>query len=384
MISIGTDPWGFDEARQALARGLQRRRRRLSLAHTGVLLAYLVMLLAGASGAVRSWAASLPGPGAAASTAFLAVLSGVGFLLGWPFSYVGGYRLERSSGMSTQSLGSWLRDQAKAFALGLGAVVLAGNVLLWLLAAEPAGWWLIAWALGLVVTLVLGFLAPVVLAPLFFRFRPLQDPGLRARFEALAARAGVPVLGIFEMGASEKTRRSNAAIMGFGRTRRVVVTDTLLRAYTPEEIDTVLAHELAHQRFLDPLKGVVAGAAGSLVMWSVAAAAYAATWPTFGFRSLGDMAGLPLLLMYSGLVSSAFGPLELWWSRRRESLADRFSLELTRNPAAFASAMVRLNDQNLGVAHPRPWEKWLLYSHPPGRERVEAARAFASREKPRA
>lgn len=384
MIPIGADAWGFDEERQVLARNLQRRRRRLALAHTGLLLAYLVALLAGASAAVRSWALSLAGSSWVALTVFLVILYATGFAIGWPFSFLAGYRLERSSGMSTQSLGSWLFDQTKSFALGLGAIAVAGNVLLWLLATAPVWWWLLAWSLGLVVTLVLGFLAPVVLAPLFFRFRPLPDAELRARFEALASRAGVPVLGIFEMGASAKTRRSNAAVMGFGRTRRVVITDTLVHAYSPDEIETVLAHELGHQRFLDPIKGVVVGAALSFIMWSVAAVAYAATWRPFGFISLGDMAGLPLLLLYSGIVSASLGPFELWWSRLRESRADRFSLELTRNPAAFASAMVRLNDQNLGVAHPRPWEKWLLYGHPPGRERVEAARTFAGSGSPRA
>jgi len=381
VIRIGADAWGFDEERQALARRLQRTRRRLSLMHTGLLLAYLVALLGGVSGAVRSSILSFSVPGWAASTIFLLILCSIGFALGWPFSYLSGYRLEHSSGMSTQSLGSWLADQAKSFALTLGAIVVAGNVLLWLLASEPVWWWPLAWSLGLVVALVLGFLAPVVLAPLFFRFRPLADAQLRTRFEALASRAGVPVLGIYEMAASAKTQRSNAAVMGFGRTRRVVITDTLLRAYTPEEIDTVLAHELGHQRFLDPLKGLVVGALLSFAMWSVAAAAYAATWSAFGFRSLSDMAGLPLLLLYSGLISSTLGPVELWWSRRREARADRFSLELTQNPAAFATAMVRLNDQNLGVAHPRPWETWLFYSHPPGRERVEMARAFVGGRK---
>ena len=384
MIGIGTDPWGFDEERQALARRLQRRRRRLSWVRTGVLVTYLIALLAGLSSAVRDWALSLHLPGWAASSVYLLVLVAIGWAIGWPFAYLGGFRLERSSGMSAQSLRSWFLDELKSFALGLGAVVVAGDVLLGLLESEPVGWWLLAWALGLVVTLVLGFLAPVVLAPLFYRFRPLKDPDLRSRFEALASRAGVPVLGVYEMGASRKTRRSNAAVMGFSRTRRIVITDTMLGAYTVEEIESVLAHELGHQRFLDPLKGVVVGALLSFVMWSVAAGAYAATWSAFGFRSLADMAGLPLLLLYSGLVSSALGPAELWWSRRREARADRFSLELTRNPAAFASAMVRLNDQNLGVAHPHAWEKWLLYSHPPGSERVDMARAFGDRHGPAA
>ncbi len=380
---MGTDPWGFDEERQRIARSVRNTRRRFSLVHTAVLVAFLAILLAGASVALRSWAESLGLPGWAAASLFLWLVYTVVSVLGWPFAYFGGYRLDRKFDLSTQSPRSWALDELKSYGLGLLAVLLAGNVLLWLLATYPATWWLIAWALGILVTLVLGLLAPVLLAPLFYRFRPLQDPTLRARFEALAAKAEVPVLGVFEMGASAKTRRSNAAVTGFSRTRRIVITDTMLRTFPPEEVESVLAHELGHQRFRDPPKGIVVGAAVSFLMWSVGALAYAATYGAFGIRSLGDMAGLPLLVLYSGLVSTVLGPAELWWSRRREARADRFSLEIAGNPAAFASAMVRLGDQNLSVADPKPWEKWFLYSHPPGRERVEAARAFRAGYLPR-
>ncbi len=376
---MGTDPWGFDEDRQVLARKLVTKRRRYSWSHTGVLLVYLFVLLAGLSISLRAWVDSAA-PGWLASTLFLTILYTLVRALGWPYDYTGGYLLDRGFGLSTQSPRSWVKDQAKSYALGLAAVAVAGDVLLWLLATQPTWWWLIAWGLGILVSLVLGFLAPVVFAPLFFRFRPLQDAALRARYEALAARAGVRVIGVFEMGASAKTRRSNAAVIGFGRTRRIVVTDTLLREFSEEETETVLAHELGHQHARDLLTGVLVGAGFSLVMWAVGAWAYAATYPALGVTSLGDMAGLPLLLLWSGLVTTATGPLELWWSRRREARADRFSLEVTRNPAAFAAAMVKLNDQNLGIAHPRAWEKWLLYSHPPGRERVEAARTFKNEE----
>ena len=377
---MGADPWGFDEERQVLARKLVTKRRRYAWSHTGVLLVFLFVLLAGWGISLRMWADSLRLPGWAASTVFLVVLYGIGSALGWPYDYLGGYRLDRGFGLSTQSARSWVLDRAKSFALGLAAVVLAGDVLLWLLATQPTWWWLLAWALGLAVTVVLTFLAPVVLAPIFYKFRPLQDPALRARFEALAAKAGVPVIGVFEMGASAKTRRTNAMVVGLGRTRRIVVTDTMLGGFTPEETESVLAHELGHQRFSDLPEGVLVGALLSFVMWSLGGWAYAATYPALGFASLGDMAGLPLLLLWTGLVSTALGPLELGWSRRREARADRFALELTRDPTAFASAMVRLTDGNLGLAHPRPWERWLLYSHPPGRERVEAARRSGDRE----
>jgi STE24 endopeptidase len=262
-------------------------------------------------------------------------------------------------------------------ALGLGSTIVVGGVLLWLLATTP-WWWLVGWVLGTAVSAVLGFLAPIVLVPLFFHFRPLEDERLRTRFVTLAARARVPVLGVFELQASSKTRRSNAAVMGFGRTRRIVVTDTLLRDFPIDEVDSVLAHELAHQRYLDPLQGFVLGSLTSLVIVALTAWLYSASHASFAIRSIGDMAGLPLVAVLFSLVALPFRPVELRWSRMREARADWFSLELTGNPNAFAAAMVRLHDRNLGVAILRRWEIWLSYSHPPGRERVELARAFAT------
>ena len=308
---------------------------------------------------------------------FLAVLFGVFAAAEVPFSYVGGFWWEHAIGLSTQTFAGWMKDLGKSLALGLGSTIVVGGVLLWLLATTP-WWWLVGWVLGTAVSAVLGFLAPIVFVPLFFRFRPLQDERLRNRFVALAARAHVPVLGVFELQASSKTRRSNAAVMGFGRTRRIIVTDTLLRDFLIDEVDSVLAHELAHQSYLDPIRGFLVGSLSSLVIVALTAWLYSISHSSFGIASIADVAGLPFVAVLFSLVALPFRPVELWWSRIREARADRFSLELTRNPNAFAAAMVRLHDRNLGVAIPSRWEKWLFYSHPSGRERVAFARSFAA------
>src|SRR5438105_1384513 len=226
------------------------------------------------------------------------------------------------------------------------------------------------------VLLILGFLAPVLLVPLFYRFRPLADAALRRRFQVLAEKANVPILGVFELRASEKTRRSNAAVMGLDRTRRVIVTDTLVTGFTPEEVETVLAHELAHQKYRDPIRGFVSGSLVSLLILFAVSWVYASTYTIVGIRSPADMAGLPFLVAVFSILALPFRPLELQASRSREARADRFSLALTRDPTNFIAALVKLHDLNLGVADPRPWEKWLFYSHPTGRDRVEMARAF--------
>src|SRR6266480_4117102 len=234
---MAVDAWGFDSERQAKAHRLRTMRLRLSIARTAALVTLVVVLVIGGSASLRDAVLSLRWPSWASTILFLVLLF-LGFLaVDLPFAYVGGHRWETASGLSSQSLWGWAKDTLKSVGLGLGGTILVGGVLLWLL--------------GLLVSAVLGFLAPVLLVPLFYRFRPLTDAALRRRFEVLAAKAKVPILGVFELRASEKTRRSNAAVMGLGRTRRVVVTDTLVSGFTPEEVETVLAHELAHQKFRD-------------------------------------------------------------------------------------------------------------------------------------
>lgn len=372
---MGLDPWGFDEERQALARRLRRRRVRLGAVRSAVLLSYLLGLVAGASRAVQEGVARLGGPAWAQIAGFLVVLYGVGSALDLPFAYVSGHRWEASAGLSTRSARAWLADHGKAFVLGLGATVVAGEVILWLLARLPGVWWLAAWGLGVVFGVAIGAVAPVLLVPLFFRSRPVRDDALRGRIEALARAARTPIVGVFEIVSSRKSRRSNAGVMGHGRTRRIVVTDTLLSDYAPDEVDAVIAHELGHERFRDPLRGLAYSVASSLVVAAFAGLLYGATFPWFGLATIAEPAGLPVLALLGGVSSVAMGPLDRWSSRRRERRADRFALEITQDPAAFGRMIAKLHDRNLGVAHPPRWEVWLLHTHPSGRERVELARS---------
>lgn len=370
------DAWGFDLERQAIARRFRSKRRKLSAFRGAVFAAVVLLLVLRGSARLRDAVLDVAGPGWTAPILFLAALFALFVVLEIPFGYVARYRWEKAAGMSSQTLAGWMKDLAKGWGLGLGATIAMGAVLLWLLATFPTTWWVVAWGLGLGVSAVLGFVAPVLLVPLFYRFRPLDDASLRSRFESLAARAEVPILGVFELRASAKTRRSNAAVMGFGRTRRVVVTDTLLQGFTPEEVETVLAHELAHQKYRDPIRGFLSSSAVSLVVFALVGPVYAATFLSAGVRTLDDMAGLPFLAVLFGLFGWPLHPLELYVSRTREARADRFALDLTRDSANFISTMVKLHDRNLGVADPGRWETWLFYSHPSGRDRVEMARAL--------
>jgi STE24 endopeptidase len=287
-----------------------------------------------------------------------------------------GFVLERRYGLSNERFGAWLKDQAKSFAISL---VLGGGaaVLIYaLIRRSPSGWWLPAGALFAVIIVGLANLAPVILLPIFYRLKPIDRDDLRARLLALAEKAGARVLGAYEWGLGEKTKKANAALTGLGGTRRILVSDTMLAEYSDDEIEVVLAHELAHHVHGDIWKGLVLESA--LVVAGFYAAARVLEWavPLLGLSGPADPAGLPALMLAAGAVSLIMQPAAHALSRWNERSADRFALEITNNPGAFISAMRRLGAQNLAEEEPSKVTKWLFYSHPPMRERIAAAEAF--------
>jgi STE24 endopeptidase len=304
---------------------------------------------------------------------FLAVLNEAGDL---PLSFYSGYVLERRYGLSNQSLGSWVRDEIKAFVIGLVLGGGAASLVYWCIRLSPDRWWLVAGFIFAILIVGLTNLAPVLLLPVFYSVKPLDREGLRARLLALAERAGARVLGAYEWGLSEKTKKANAALAGLGATRRILVSDTMLAEYSDEEIEVVLAHELAHHVHGDIWKGIVFESAlviagfylSSVVLQRFALAA--------GLRAVSDPAGMPLLVITAGVVSMLMVPFAHAMSRAFERSADRFALSLTRNPSAFISAMRRLGAQNLAEDNPSRLVRWLFHSHPPIRERIAAAEAF--------
>lgn len=369
----------LDEERQRQAKAYSRVQRRLLVADLLLGGAYMVIwLVTGWHIALRDWVAGLTGIPALAVLLFAVAISIPYLIIDLPLSYYGGFVLPHRYGQSNQTVIGWVSDQAKSLALSgvLGAVML--SIIYWLLRAAPDQWWLVAAGVMLFFTVILSTLAPVLIAPLFFKFTPLEDEDLTRRLVGLAGRAGTQVKGVYRFDMSRRTKSANAAVMGLGATRRIVLGDTLLDEFTPEEIETILAHELAHIAHRDMPLLIATNAA--LTLLSLWAASLALRWGvgTFGLAGIADPAGLPLLGLTVGAVGLVAMPLGNAFSRWRERLADRFALELTGKPHAFADAMTRLANQNLAEYDPERWEVVLLYSHPPLAERIARAHAFAT------
>jgi STE24 endopeptidase len=214
---------------------------------------------------------------------------------------------------------------------------------------------------------------PVVLLPLFYRSRPLDRAALRTRLIGLAARAGAPAIDAYEWHLGDRTRKANAALTGLGATRRILVSDTLLYEYTDDEIEVILAHEIAHHVHRDIWKGIASEVILTFGSFLAASRVLSFAVPRLGLEGGADVAGLPMLLLAAIALSVAVLPALNALSRAHERRADRFALDLTRNPAAFTTAMRRLASQNLAESHPSRLTKWLFSSHPPIESRLDMA-----------
>jgi STE24 endopeptidase len=306
-----------------------------------------------------------------------AVLFGVcGELTTLPVRFYRGFLLERRYGLSEAPFRTWAVDHLKGFSLSLLLGAGAAGIVYLTLERFPRWWWAISAGVFVVAVILFARLTPVVLLPIFYRFRPLERPSLRARLESLSARAGLPVLGVYEWGLGEKTRRANAALVGTGRSRRILLSDTLLAQYSDDEIEVILAHELGHHAHRDIRNGLLLEALLIVATFGVAAAALHALWQPLRLLSPADVAGLPLLFAAGGLVALLARPGLHALSRRNEHRADRFALEMTERPEAFVSAMRRLAAQNLAEERPSATTLWLFHTHPPFEARIQAARTF--------
>jgi STE24 endopeptidase len=294
-----------------------------------------------------------------------------------PLAYYSGFVLPHKYGQSTQTLKAWFIDQFKALLIAavLGLVVL--EVIYALLGFFPQTWWLWAGLVMLVFTVLLSNLAPVLIFPLFYKFKPLDDPDLGSRLTLLAEKAGARVQGVYVFDMSSKTVAANAALMGLGRTRRIVLGDTLVERFTANEIETVLAHELGHHVHKDLPLGIIVQSLLTLVGFWLADLVMRWGIATFGYTGLTDPATLPLLIVALSVFGLVTMPLSNAWSRWREVKADEYALKMTGKPRAFISAMTRLANQNLADAEPPVWAEFLLHSHPSIGKRVARAKSFS-------
>jgi STE24 endopeptidase len=366
----------LDPEKQKQAREYARIRRRLWAVDTAIGLIYtLAWLGLGWTVSLRDGLTRLTTNEWLLVPLFALVYGGIIALLMAPLSFYSGFILPHRFGQSNQTLKDWMIDQFKGMLIAAPIGLLLLEIVYALLRAYPQTWWL--WVAGVLLAfnVLLSNLAPVLIMPIFNKYVPLGDEhaDLAARLIKLAERAKTKVRGVFKFDMSKRTKAANAALTGIGNTRRILLGDTLINEFTPDEIETVLAHELGHHVNRDIPLFIVFGTLSTLV--SLYVASLALNWAVgfFGFIAPADPAAFPAL----GLILTLYGlltmPIDNAFSRWRERLADRYSLQVTNQPGAFASAMTRLANQNLSEVDPEKWVVFLFYSHPPLNERIAMA-----------
>jgi STE24 endopeptidase len=366
-----------DPARQQKAREYSSLQRRGFFIELGIgVLLLLVLLFTPASTKLASLLA-FPFPWSAALY-LLILAAGYGAIMA-PLGYYHNFVLPRRYGLSKQDLASWLWDRVKASGLQLFLSSCLVTVAYWLIGNIPELWWLAVALMISLVSLILTWLTPTFLIPLFYKLKPLQQGGLKEKLVDLARRAGFDINDCFIMDLSSKATTANAMLSGWGRSRRIIFSDTLLERYSWDEIEVTLAHELGHRLHHDIPKFIGIQAAAFLLAFYLANLALRGGVVIFSLQGISDIAGLPWLILVLAIFILALQPVFNWYNRRIEIAADKTALAFSENPQAFISLMTKITDQNLNETEPNQWAKLLFCDHPTYNERIKLAYNYISR-----
>jgi STE24 endopeptidase len=365
-----------DPARQQKAREYSRLLRRGSFIELGIGLVLLLALLFTPASTTLASLLAFPFPWSAALY-LLTLAAGYGVIMA-PLSYYYGFLLPHRYGLSKQYLAGWLRDKIKAVGLELLLGLCLIIIVYWLIGHLPSLWWLVAAVIMFLVTLILTWLTPTFLIPLFFKLKPLEEGGLKEKLVNLARKAGVDIAECLTMDLSSKATTANAMLSGWGKSRRIIFSDTLLRGYSSDEIEVTLAHELGHRLHHDIPKLIGIQAVIFLLVSYLANLALRAGVVLFSIQGISDIAGLPWLIVVLVILVLVLQPALNWYSRGLEMAADETALALSNKPQAFIGLMTKLTNQNLTEAEPSRWARLLFYDHPTYNERVKLAHDYIS------
>jgi STE24 endopeptidase len=307
--------------------------------------------------------------------AALAVISGIA---GLPFDLYHTFVLERKYGFSTITWKLWLADLFKSLLISAIMMAIIVSALIAFITYLPKSWWFWGWAFFILFQLLMLWLYPVLIAPLFNKFEPINDESLKGKIMALLSKAGLQAKGIYQVDEGKRSKHTNAYFTGIGKTKRIVLYDTLLSSHTQEEIVSVLAHEIGHWKKKHILKQLAFMVLASLILFYLVY--LIVSWPplygAFGMIQTPVYAGLFLVSLYLAAGGFFFSPTGSAITRHFEREADRMAFDLTGTAKPMVSALKRLAKDNLSNLHPHPWYVRFYYSHPPLTERIEYLQAM--------
>ncbi len=299
----------------------------------------------------------------------------------FPLTYYTEYLIEHHYGMSNLDFSEWLSDFIKSLIIDLILCTIFFSIIYAILRYAPENWWIGATAFYVLFVVALSAIFPTLIMPLFNNFTPLENKELTEKVTAMMKSAGITVVGIYKWGLEEKTNAGNAAFTGLGKSRRIILGDTLLKDYSEEQILSILAHEVGHYKNRDTARLLVVGTILAGVGFFIAKIVLDLLVLKLGFESISDIATLPLFIFALLIFSITTMPISNGYSRKREYAADKYAVEEMGNSEGLTSALEKLADQNLSDKNPNRLTEILLHSHPSLKRRIAAAQNFEKSNK---
>ena len=355
-------------------------RTKLTTGIASAVLSFVVLLLLVLSGSTRSlesWVRSWTGNDYVALLGLSFIIWLVQSVVTVPVGFYSGYIVEHRYHLSNQSVGRWVFEHLKGIGVSFPIIVAVILFLYYCLQVYSALWWIPVSLGRMFLSIVLARIAPVILLPIFYKLTPLEDSSLKQRIVDLCRSANVRVMGVFRFNLSKNTRKANAAFTGIGRSRRIILGDTLLNEFSEEEIETIFAHEVGHYAYHHIRTGILISMMSTCAGLYVTAQLYSWSVGAMGFSSLTSLAALPLLALWLSIFGLVTMPLGNMVSRRHERQADSYAVRKTGKKEAFVAALRRLEQMNLADPDPHPLVEFLFFSHPSIARRIRAVEALA-------
>ncbi len=293
-------------------------------------------------------------------------------ILFFPVNFYSGFYLEHQYELSNQTFSKWIWENFKGSLVGGAIGIPLLLAFYFFLNLFGSIWWLPFAILMFIVSVVLAQIVPIVILPIFYKVSPLENEELKESIVRLAKDVGMRVENVFSFDMSKNTKKANAAFTGLGKTKRIILGDTLLDKFSNQEIETVIAHELGHYKYKHIVKNIFIGTVFSFITLYLIAILYETSLSWFGFESITKVAALPILSLWGMLIGLITTPIGNIISRKYEYQADKYAVKATENPETFKGTLNKLNEQNLGDEDPHPLVEWFFYSHPSIKNRVEA------------
>lgn len=365
------------EKKSLLAKKYAKVHQILSLVETIIFFSViLILLFTGLSKQIQAIALSYTSNNYFALVIFFGIIGIAEGIITFPLGFYSDYIMEHKYNLSNQTLSKYFTEKLKGLLLG----ILLGIPLLFafyfILQKFNNQWWLVLGIFMFIVSVVIGRLAPTLIMPIFYKFKPVENENLKKRILELCKKTGVKIQGIFTFDMSKNTKKANAAFTGIGKSKRIILGDTLINNFSDSEIETVFAHEVGHYTKRHIVKMMALSTVLTFAGLYITSLLYKASLNYFGFTGISEIAALPLLFLYLSIYSLITSPLSNIQSRKYEWEADTFALNTTKDKNSFISAMEKLADQNLADKTPNKIIEFLFHSHPSLEKRINFAKNF--------